>query len=466
MEGTENKRKTFIWNTALKSALILLCSGICSKSIDFFFKAYYSRKLGAEGMGLYSLVFDLSGIFVMLCNAGLGTAIAKIVSENIETKNFAMIKKCMDTSLKIVCSMGALIIIFVSIFSGTIAENILGDNRAKACIIFVIPSVLFMGIASCIKGYFYAVRKVKIPASSELLEQAVKVITITYFLNQFYSEIIVLRCVSVFLGFTIGEFSSCLYLLIFYRLDINKYTNLRKAKILNINFSVMFKKLMAVSIPTLFSSFITSTLVMQEGVWVVSGLVKFGLEYGDALSKLGIFDGMLMPLLGFPLMITGSVFALLVPEISRANALDSRIRLKMLISKLYSVGFMIGSFVALGYIIFADFLCTTIYNNADMIYFLRIFSFLLPLMFIESISVAVLNGMGLQKEILLYNILDSAYRLAVVFFLIPVVGIYGIVAMILGSNILTTALCFFTVCFKVGFLPARLGGLKRRAGRT
>ena len=40
------------------------------------------------------------------------------------------------------------------------------------------------------------------------------------------------------------------------------------------------------------------------------------------------------------------------------------------------------------------------------------------------------------------------------------------VAMILGSNILTTALCFFTVCFKVGFLPARLGGLKRRAGRT
>lgn len=83
--------------------------------------------------------------------------------------------------------------------------------------------------------------------------------------------------------------------------------------------------------------------------------MKFGLEYGDALSKLGIFDGMLMPLLGFPLMITGSVFALLVPEISRANALDSRIRLKMLISKLYSVGFMIGSFVALGYIIFADF---------------------------------------------------------------------------------------------------------------
>lgn len=69
----------------------------------------------------------------------------------------------------------------------------------------------------------------------------------------------------MFLGFTIGEFSSCLYLLIFYRLDINKYTNLCKAKALNINFSIMFKKLMAVSIPTLFSSFITSTLVMQEG---------------------------------------------------------------------------------------------------------------------------------------------------------------------------------------------------------
>ena len=74
--------------------------------------------------------------------------------------------------------------------------------------------------------------------------------------------------------------------------------------------------------------------------------------------------------------------------------------------------------------------------------------------------------MGLQKEILIYNILDSAYRLAVVFFLIPVVGIYGMVAMILGSNILTTALCFFTVCFKVGFLPAKIGSLKRRVGRT
>ena len=71
-------------NIVIKNALILGLSGILAKSFDFIFRAYYSRILGAEGMGLLSLGFGLHGVMLTVSTAGLGVAVSKITSEYIE----------------------------------------------------------------------------------------------------------------------------------------------------------------------------------------------------------------------------------------------------------------------------------------------------------------------------------------------------------------------------------------------
>ena len=46
-------------NIFLKSTLVLLIGGVIGKLVGFILKIIVTRKLGAEGMGLYSLLTQL-----------------------------------------------------------------------------------------------------------------------------------------------------------------------------------------------------------------------------------------------------------------------------------------------------------------------------------------------------------------------------------------------------------------------
>ena len=59
-------------NPLYANIFILGLSGIIAKLFDFSFRAFYSRALGAEGMGLLSLGFSLHGVMLTIATAGLG----------------------------------------------------------------------------------------------------------------------------------------------------------------------------------------------------------------------------------------------------------------------------------------------------------------------------------------------------------------------------------------------------------
>ncbi|MEG2381594.1 MAG: oligosaccharide flippase family protein, partial [Oscillospiraceae bacterium] len=323
----------------LEGAIILTLSGIIAKSADFLFRAYYSQILGSEGMGLLSLVFGIHGIMLTIATAGLGVAVSKVVSEYFEKGNLLAVKKCMKIAIFGVVCLSLSVISISMIFAPFISEKILGDVRVTKSICCLVPSILFMGISYCIKGYFYATRKVIIPASSELLEQGIKFIFISIFLKRLAPLGIEFACSAVFLGITIGEMSSFLYLLFFYFKDSKKLVSGTEPVGVR-------KSLLMISVPTMLSSLIGSILRMQEDICIVSSLEKYGMSHTMAISNLGMIDGMIIPMLIFPLTLMGSMINLLIPEISRAFVAKDKKRLKRLVKKSYIYG-IIGGVIAM-----------------------------------------------------------------------------------------------------------------------
>ena len=171
----------------LKNAALLALSGFCAKGFDFLFRAYYSRFLGQEGMGILSLGFSIHGVMITVATAGFGVAVSKVVSENIVKKDFGAIGQSMNFALRSVFVLSSVVMIFIFCFAEWIAEYILKEPRVSSGLFCLAPSILFMGISYCLKGYFYAKRKVAAPALSEFLEQAVKGILICIFLSCFLS---------------------------------------------------------------------------------------------------------------------------------------------------------------------------------------------------------------------------------------------------------------------------------------
>ena len=103
-------------NPMLKSAGILMFSGICAKSFDFAFRAFYSRQLGTEGMGLLSLGFGLHGVMLTVSTAGLGVAVSKVVSEYLEKGQLRAVKRSMRLAIWGVACL-ALTVILLTLLS-------------------------------------------------------------------------------------------------------------------------------------------------------------------------------------------------------------------------------------------------------------------------------------------------------------------------------------------------------------
>ena len=54
-------------NRFIRGAFILTLAGLFSRFAGFFYRIFLSNQLGAEGMGLYQLIFPIYGICISLC---------------------------------------------------------------------------------------------------------------------------------------------------------------------------------------------------------------------------------------------------------------------------------------------------------------------------------------------------------------------------------------------------------------
>lgn len=426
----------------LRSTVLLTVSGILAKTVDFAFRTFYSRSLGSEGMGIFSLCFAVHGIMLNIASGGLGVAVSKSVSESYFSGQLCQAKKTMQAALSAVFVLSLTAIGFVCVFSTTIATVVLKEPRCSISLVSIAPTVLFMGISYCIKGYFYATRRVAIPASSEFLEQLVKIVSTVFFLSKMLPKGVEFGCAAVFLGMTMGEFSSCLYLSLFYASDSQKCVAKQKTG------TSALSGLLRVSIPIMITSLVCSFFRMREEVLVVQSLEKSGLSKPEALSAYGSVRGMVMPLIVFPLTLLSSCFTLLVPEISRAYAMKNNVRLQNLVAKIYRFCTIFGFLVLCTFVVFGERLAFFAYNTYQISRPLKILALISPLMFVDSVSTGILNGMGKQTRLLVFCLLDSVSRILLIYIFMPKFGISALILTIIFSNILTSCLTYKSV---IGF---------------
>ncbi len=441
-------------NIMLKNAVILGFSGFCAKGFDFIFRAYYSRFLGQEGMGILSLGFSFHGVMLTVATAGLGVATTKVISECLVKEDYHAVKKCMKLALQLVLFISSLVIGIIFVGAEWIADNIIGEQRISTGLACLAPSILFMGVSYCLKGYFYAKRKVVAPALSEFIEQIVKGVLIYTFLQILLPKGVAYGCAGVFLGITLGEFSSCVFLFVIYVNDLKMIKDGGTAK--DVNF-MLFK----IAFPTMITSLLGSVFRMQEEVWLVAALKQHGFSHSDSLAKLGVIHGMVMPVLVFPLTLIGSVSTLLVPEISRANAMPKKERLHKIIRKVYSFGMIAGFGIMLLFNIFSEEITYNIYGDVSIASMVRKLSIVCPLLFLNALSCSVLNGMGKQFSLLLYSLTESVLRLAGIGVLVTAFGIDGVVCVIVFANSFICLLTLWKVLTSTFFAPLLNCKMKR-----
>ncbi len=426
------KSKLFLTN-----GIILTLTALFMRTIGISFNVYISNRIGAEGMGIFSLVMSIYAFAITLATSGISIATTRIVTEELSVNNKEGAKKVVRKSIFfsfIISIIAGIIIIILSDFLVTNCLHSKVSSKSLYCIIIGLP---FISMSASINGYFSAVRKVAKTASSQILEQTVKIIVTVYILNLLLPKGLEYACISLIIGDVISEVVSFTYILILYIIETRKMII---SKRLSESYT---KRILAISIPIAFTSYIRSGLSTLKQMLIPMQLEKSGISCELALSQYGIITGMVLPIILFPNVIITSFSNLIIPEFSYYYADRNYTRINQICTRLFKICliFSIGIFGIL--LTFSDKLSMIMYGNLETSYYIKLLSPLIILMYLDTIVDGMLKGLNEQVSVMKCNILDLVTSISFIFFLLPVLGINGYIIVLYISEILNTVISIF-----------------------
>jgi len=165
-------------NIFIKSTLILIFGGIITKILGFIIRIVYTRIVGPEVIGLYSLVTPTYSLLITIATLALPTTISKLVAEN-KHNNI----KIVSTSTILIMLINLVVVIFMVFSARFIANYLLHEERCYLLIISMAFTFPIISISSIIKGYFYGKQNMIPNVVSNIIEQLIRGILIyIYFL--------------------------------------------------------------------------------------------------------------------------------------------------------------------------------------------------------------------------------------------------------------------------------------------
>ncbi len=407
------RNRQFIVNTFMLTVVTLLL-----RTVSISFQVYIANRIGALGMGLFSLVMSVYAFGVTFACSGVHLASTKLVAEELATNNEKGVERAVFVSSVYALIFGLFAFLLIFFGADFISNTLLNDARARRPLIILAVSLPCVSVSSALSGYFYSVGRVYKSALVQLLEQFLKVLGAFFLLNIFANKGAEHACIAVVLSGTIAEIFSFLILFTLYRLERHQSNKKERNE-------RMVGRLLHISLPIAVSSYVRSGLSTIEHAMIPKGLKKFDGNTESALSSYGLVHGMVMPIIFFPSFVLDAFSLLLIPEMTKYHKEQNFQKIKRIIEKSlyktqqYSIGVSMILFA------FSKEIAVTLYHNPEISLFIKVLAPLAALMYLDGVVDAMLKGLNQQVHSMGYNIIDSALAILLIFILLPQKGVYG-----------------------------------------
>ena len=435
--------------------IILTVTGFISRIIGFFYRIYLSRLFGEEGMGIYQLLGPVLALSFSLTAAGIQTAISKYVAGETSTGNYRHSLRVLITGLTLSTMLSFLCMAVIIKFSEWIATAFLLEPRTASMLRIVALSLPLGAVHACINGYFYGIKKARVPAAAQLIEQFCRVGSVFIITTLTTKQGAVPTINVAVLGLVFGEGISMIFTIIaaykrFTYLSINSAINILPANhicrhtqnpVEESSLQTILKNLLSLAIPLSLNRVVINFLQSIEAIYIPNKLLSYGYDTKTALSVYGVLTGMAMPLIMFPGALTNSVSVLLLPLVAEADATGNELLIKKAISKTIRYSTLLGVACMLIFLLSGKPVGNLIFNSPLAGHFIITLSFICPFLYLSSTLSSIINGLGKATAVFVINIISLLIRLAFVFFTIPFAGISGYLWGLLVSQIFT-ALAF------------------------
>ena len=396
------------------SALLLTGVNLLLRLAGTSFQVYLSASLGAAGIGLLQLTMSVGNLAMVAGMAGIRTASMYLCAEELGRKKPEnvtwVLSGCFLYSILFSGSVAALLYLFAP----QIAQGWIGDLRTVGALRLFAGFLPVTCLCGVMTGYFTGANRIGTLAAVEVAEQlccmGATLLALTLWAGQDPGR----ACQSVVLGGSLGGLFTLLCLILLGR----KQWEVSGPRI------PVRRRVLQAAVPLALAD------VLKSGINTVENLMvprRLGLCAGiaDPLAAFGALSGMVFPVMMFPACILFALAELLIPELARCAAGESRGRIRYLVRRSLKVAMLYGLLFAGLLFLLAGPLCEALFGSPEAGENLRRYALLVPMLYCDAITDAMTKGLGQQKICVRYNIATSAMDVALLYMLLPKYGMDG-----------------------------------------
>lgn len=414
--------------------LVLTIANTIIRLLGMLFRIYLANTLGAEGIGLYQLILSMYMLMVTLATSGIRIAVSRLISEELAMGNYSNAKRVLHQSVVLSTFTGIASAFILYYFADYIGSSILHDGRTTLALLYLAPSLPFIAVSNCYKGYFYAVGKVSKTALVQITEQMVRTFVVILIMGTFLPKGIEYGCAAVAIGMAAEELFSFVLVLLLYIFDKKPFTHNSSKD------GRMFFKILGVALPLSASSNLNSILRTVENTMIPARLLIYGLSSQASMSLYGMIKGMVLPILFFPSSFLSSMSSILIPSVAGDNAKSNEKKVSETLSKVLHFTSISGILAVAVFLTFPKEVAIAIYNDEKVGLMIKLISYVCPFMYLNMVISSMLNALGEQMSSFKVNIIESVLKISIIYFFIPLYGFNAYLFALFLTTILNTAL--------------------------
>ena len=403
-------------NLFFKSTIILIISGFFTKIIGFIIRIVYTRIIGEYGISLLTIATPTYSLLLTIATLAIPISISKLVAEN---KGRSI--RILSTAAFIILTINFALIIIIIFTKDFIANNLLKEPLASPLLLAYALTLPFVSISSVLKGYFAGKQNMIPHATSNIIEQIIRLILISTIIPLLMQKNVMIAIIGLILLTIVSEISSMIVFLFFLPKHINYHTNLLPSK--NIS-----KKILNISIPSVSGRIIGNIGYFLEPIILTNILLLNGYSNHYILVEYGAYNAYALSLLTMPGFFIGAISTALIPEISREYKNNNTIKVKKRIKEALLFALLIGTSFSIIILVYRKQLLLILYNTIKGTNYIKILAPFFVLFYLEGVLTSSLQAIGKAKknmQISLYGVIIKLLIMSILSFCN--IGIYSLV---------------------------------------
>ncbi|MFC4100010.1 putative polysaccharide biosynthesis protein [Paenibacillus xanthanilyticus] len=471
--------------TFIKGALILLVAGVLNRILGFVPRIALPRIIGAEGVGLYQLVYPFLIVMLTVITGGIPLAVAKWIAEAESKGDARRVKQIFRAAMALSVLLALGLTVVFALLIPWISTNLMTDSRVYRTLQVTTPLLLIIGIGSVYRGYFQGKQNMIPTAVSQTVETIIRIIGSLLFASWLLPYGIEWGAAGAMLGVVAGEIAALAILLWNYK-DKNNGAQDKSAQHQQaaneaeaggvtappsktapsprklLKRQPILRRLIGLSVPVTASKLIGSFSYLFESILTARALAAAGLLAAEATALYGALQGMIIPILLLPTALTYSLAVSLVPNLSEAAAKGDRSTIHKRLHQSMRLSLVTGAPFVVVMGLFAEPICLLLYDHADIAPMLKWMAPIGLFIYLQAPLQAALQALDKPGTALMNTLIGAIVKLVLIVELAsrPELGIYGALIAINVNIALVTLLHGFSVMRAVGFRMKMLDFIK------